>query len=178
MQGKGLTKAREEQASRQARMDRLQRSKEDESEKLLGAKTRMREARLSVAVHKDGCNNNVPAGPPSQVVRSGTVLPILVEGDVGSVEASTSPIDSNIWAVEKAELEERIRQLTLTVNRLMDTADSSDGTSSQATRSSLGSPPAASNQLSSQEEAILEPNLAMDGQKVAYARAEVKMRAK
>ena len=178
VQGRGLTMAREEQAARQARMDRLQRSKEDESEKLLGAKTRMREARLSVAVHKDGCNNNVPAGPPSQVVRSGTVLPILVEGDVGGVEASTPSSDSDAWAVERAALEEEIRQLRVANTQLLDTTNSSDGASSQATGSSLGSTPVASRQLSRQEKATLEANVAMGVQRVAYTQAEVKMRAK
>ena len=87
VQVKSLTKAREEQAARQSRMDRLLKERDEESSKLLGAEARKRDALLSVAVHKDSCNNNVTAVPPSQVVRSDTVLPILVEGDVGSVEA-------------------------------------------------------------------------------------------
>ena len=101
---------------------------------------------MSVAVNKDGCNNNMPAGPPSQVVRLDAVLPILVEGGVGSVEASTSSFGSNAWAVEKDALEDTIRQLRDAKTQLLDTTNSS-----QATTSSLGSTPAASRQLSKQE---------------------------
>ena len=81
---------------------------------------------MNVADHKDSCNNNAEVVPPSQVVRSDAVLPILVEGDVGSVEASTSSFDSNAWAVEKAALEERIRQLTVANTQLSDTTNSID----------------------------------------------------
>ena len=103
------------------------------------------------------------------------VLPILEEGNVGRVEASTSSSDSNAWAVEKAALEEEIRQLKVANTQLRDTTNSSDGASSQAT---TGSTPVAGRQLSKQEEATLKANVAMDGQRVAYRRAEVKMRAK
>ena len=81
---------------------------------------------MNAADHKDSCNNNAEVVPPSQVVRSDAVLPILVEGDVGSVEASTSSFDSNAWAVEKAALEETIRQLRDTNTQLSDTTNSSD----------------------------------------------------
>ena len=169
-----LIKAREEQAGRQKRMDRLLKERDEESSKLLGAEARKREALLEVAAHKDSCNNNVPL-PPSQVVQLDGVLPILGEGNEGRVEASTSSSDSNAWAVEKTALEEEIRQLKVANTQLRDTTNSSDGASSQAT---TGSTPVAGRQLSKQEEATLKANVAMDGQRVAYRRAEVKMRAK
>ena len=44
---------RGEQATRQARMDRLQKDKEEESSKLLGAEARKRDVLLNAADHKE-----------------------------------------------------------------------------------------------------------------------------
>ena len=80
-------------------MERLRKEMEEESARLAGAEVRKRDVLLAAAKHKNDCNNNAEVVPPSQVVRSDAVLPTLVEGDIGSLEASTSSFDSNVWAV-------------------------------------------------------------------------------
>ena len=53
VQVKSLSKAREEQATRQNRMDRLLKDKEEESSKLIGAEAMKRDALLNAADHKE-----------------------------------------------------------------------------------------------------------------------------